>query len=533
MSVTVSDLLELPSLRKARVIAGQGGLSKIVSSISVLESTDPGVLVDEVFPQGEYFGGEIVITGFLNMTDDVERQYRNMLRLVEGGEVGLIFYYVGVYLKKIDQRLIELANERDFVLIVMPEGNMTLRYSEVICDVTELIYRDRTRNQSLVSEILERVSVLPAYQRNVSTVLKMLSDRISASVVLCDHSLQLLGIAAWPRSLEPEVKKGVGELEGLPPDQQSEDFPFLPGSKLYRFAIRLDRGQDMELLIIKEGIQPSPELFEQAADVVRLGANIWGQEQGEVAVRELIRAIIQDEPIRMRQLAELFHYNVKDIQEMWILHCPENQQERFRREGLAVVREDLGNYCHTVVADIYEGYTVAFMEWNEPIPDRSTIAKELWEQLKKQGFELTLTSCSSLISTADVREAFLAHHENREIVCCIWPGKGCYTLQEIRFAERCRNLLAQGETVMEKMQKPLWILQNVHEDKTLLRTLEVYLLDAGCSVTRCAELLFVHKNTVKYRLGRIREYLGYPLDKFPEAFPLYYAIALRRLTHSS
>lgn len=91
MSVTVSDLLELPSLRKARVIAGQGGLSKIVSSISVLESTDPGVLVDEVFPQGEYFGGEIVITGFLNMTDDVERQYRNMLRLVEGGEVGLIF----------------------------------------------------------------------------------------------------------------------------------------------------------------------------------------------------------------------------------------------------------------------------------------------------------------------------------------------------------------------------------------------------------------------------------------------------------
>ena len=50
MSVTVSDLLKLPSLRQAKVIAGHGGLSKIVSSVSVLESTDPGVLVDEVFP---------------------------------------------------------------------------------------------------------------------------------------------------------------------------------------------------------------------------------------------------------------------------------------------------------------------------------------------------------------------------------------------------------------------------------------------------------------------------------------------------
>ena len=41
MSVTVADLLKLPSLRNAEVVAGKGGLGKIVSSISVLESTDP------------------------------------------------------------------------------------------------------------------------------------------------------------------------------------------------------------------------------------------------------------------------------------------------------------------------------------------------------------------------------------------------------------------------------------------------------------------------------------------------------------
>ena len=176
MSVTVADLLKLPSLRQAKVIAGHNGLSRIVSSISVLESTDPGVLVDEVFPQGEYFGSEIVITGFLNMTEDVERQYVNLKRLAEGGEVGLILYYVGVYLKKVDQRLIDFADEMDFVLIVMPEGDVTLRYGEAISDVMALIYRDRTHNTSLVSEILERVSRLPSHQRSVSTILKMLSD---------------------------------------------------------------------------------------------------------------------------------------------------------------------------------------------------------------------------------------------------------------------------------------------------------------------------------------------------------------------
>ena len=63
MSVTVGELLKLPSLRQARVLGGEGGLSRMVSSISVLESTDPGVLVHEVFQHNQYSGSEIVITG--------------------------------------------------------------------------------------------------------------------------------------------------------------------------------------------------------------------------------------------------------------------------------------------------------------------------------------------------------------------------------------------------------------------------------------------------------------------------------------
>lgn len=92
MSVTVSDLLKLPSLQQARVIGGAGGLKKVVSSISVLESTDPGVLINEVFHHNKYPGSEIVITGFLNCINDVERQCSNLLRLIEGGEVGMVLY---------------------------------------------------------------------------------------------------------------------------------------------------------------------------------------------------------------------------------------------------------------------------------------------------------------------------------------------------------------------------------------------------------------------------------------------------------
>ena len=92
--------------------------------------------------------------------------------------------------------------------------------------------------------------------------------------------------------------------------------------------------------------------------------------------------------------------------------------------------------------------------------------------------------------------------------------------------------MSESEAALTEALMPLEALSYVREDNALLKTLEVYLLDAGNSVSVCAELLFLHKNTVKYRLSRIRKLLGYSPDKIPELFSLYRAAALNRLLDS-
>ena len=82
---------------------------------------------------------------------------------------------------------------------------------------------------------------------------------------------------------------------------------------------------------------------------------------------------------------------------------------------------------------------------------------------------------------------------------------------------------------MKKAIKPLQLLDDFSEGAELLHTLSVYLLDVHSSITRCAELLYLHKNTVKYRLGRIGACLGHHVDKEPEKFYLYRAVVLNRL----
>lgn len=129
MSVTVSDLLKLPSLRQARVIGGAGGLKRVVSSISVLESTDPGVLINEVFRHNKYSGSEIVITGFLNCVNDVDLQCSNILKLIDGGEVGLVLYYVACISPMWISGLLRSPTKQICALILYAGGPRHLRYA--------------------------------------------------------------------------------------------------------------------------------------------------------------------------------------------------------------------------------------------------------------------------------------------------------------------------------------------------------------------------------------------------------------------
>lgn len=63
---------------------------------------------------------------------------------------------------------------------------------------------------------------------------------------------------------------------------------------------------------------------------------------------------------------------------------------------------------------------------------------------------------------------------------------------------------------------------------TLLRTATVF-LEQGCALEATARLLFVHPNTVRYRLGRIVDIVGYDLGHPREALTVQLALAVGRL----
>ena len=528
MSVTVSDLLKLPSLRQAKVLGGAGGLQKVVSSISVLESTDPGVLVNEVFPHDKYSGSEIVITGFLNCIDDVDLQCSNLMRLIDGGEVGLVLYYVGVYLPRVDQRLIDIANERDFVLICMPEGQRHLRYSDLITDVTECIYRDRSTSISLVSDILARISSAPHHQQTVGTALQMLCAELSCSAVLCTHEGKILNLATWPSGMEDTIREGVEDCPQMLSEQVCIPCPFLPDAELTCIPIQADLAQPFQLLLIKEGAPLSSQLTEQAADTVRICINIWGRQHGTVAIHELLRAILQDEPLKMRRLAEIFHIDVAAIHELWML-CGANTNEVEARmeQDLALVRQ-----CADIaIGAIFEGQPVMCLSTPHSLRETEHVMQELLSRALETRPDAVVVRCSGLSNTTSCRRAYLLTLDNLDDAKRIYPHKKMFLQGELEFAALCRKRINEGESAALQRTLPLSALQSDREYQDLLHTACVYLLDCDSSVTRTAEALYLHKNTIKYRLQRISDLLGFRLGKMPETIDLYRSAAIYRLLH--
>lgn len=533
LSVTIADLLKLPSLKNAKVVAGHLGLKKIVSTISVLEYAEASVLQEELFKNNEFYGSEIVITGFINVKDNIEAQCKSIRRLHEVGEVGLILYYVGIFLPRIDETVIELANELAFTLICMPKNRMDLRYSEVIYEVMEAILTDQTKDIYLVGEMLERISLLPIHQRSMDTVLRMLSDQVTSSFFLVDSEFTIINKASWPKigNIEfADISLYFGNnIEKLPREPMAIEIN--RNMCVCCNKIRNTNALPMYLIIVKEKGILSTNIFKQVIEVVQLFVNIWSQNHGMIRTEELIKAILNDEPVKMRRLADLLHIDIESIHHMMMI-LPEKitidplEVAEFNHRIMQKVKEFLANYFSISMFGIYNGCFIIFTgDGNIKNTIRAT-PKLLRAEISELGDKTILVSSYGLKNTTEVRNANIKCTKYLKQTRCIYPEKDMIILQEIWFAEKCWKVIEQGEVAINRA---LSILEPIMHNEDLLTTLEIYLLDADRNIISTANKLFIHKNTVKYRINKINEWFNFNMNKMPEAYDVYKAMAIKRL----
>jgi PucR family transcriptional regulator, purine catabolism regulatory protein len=195
MPVTVGQILELPVLKEARLLAGEEGLDRRVTSVTVGEVPD---IADWLS------GGEMVLSTMFAVKGDLERQREFCRRVMMAGAAAL-FVKTTRFVENVPADVIELAQKRKFPIIEVPQG---LRWTRLMQDATEVII-NRQASQLEQSQAIHR-SLLGVVIRGGGwqELVEEASRLLERPVFVVDVSLELLAASpGLPLSVSDLVER--------------------------------------------------------------------------------------------------------------------------------------------------------------------------------------------------------------------------------------------------------------------------------------------------------------------------------------
>ncbi len=519
MSVTIRDVMKLPCMKNAEVVAGKTGLDNPVTAVSVLEYSSYSDEQEKLFSELNYEGSDITITAFSFLAGDNDKILNEIKNSYATGEAGVIIYYFDLFTKKLEQRVIDYADDVGYPIIVMPRDQFQLRYSEAISEIQGLIIDDQLKNENFDIEIMETFVSLPKNQQNVSTIMKLLSNYLHRTFIATESDGSIAAFAGWPMILEREAEDILRSIrEGEYEDSYE--------------VIKLEgmTGKAMSL-VVAGNTKINAHTLDKIRDVMRLYLKMSANETAETySSLQLIRAIIGDEPAKMRKLARNQGIDAEKLTNMIIYrepHFPLSNNETILRD----CRELLDRFCKNYVMDNYSGDVVIFLD-NGISANWLAVLMDLTDGLRNKGLLPICVYARNLRDPSEVREAYLDVTANLEDARNLYRKADIFSYHEILYVKHIKEMISGGqETVRKEMDAMKYIRTGTESDKELIDTLVSFYFDSYLSVSKTAENLFVHVNTVKYRLKRISESLGCRVTDMPEMMELYKALALYRLMH--
>ncbi|MGG5369635.1 PucR family transcriptional regulator ligand-binding domain-containing protein [Enterococcus sp. AZ196] len=470
--MNIQDMLKLPSMKGAKIVAGVEQRHRLVTTISVLEVSEPE-LYSQMPLKGEYSGNELVLTSFAQIAEDVEKQLEIISILHQHSQLGIVLYYVGLIIPQVSEKVIAKMNELGMVLILMPMKRMDLRYSEVISEVLSYINEEEAELDQQQDILLETIRQLPA-PHQIETGLSILSDKLKCSLFIKSAENEVLLSKAWPRSLDATLRQSIAHKEMNPskknaPIELNRIFYFQTDISL---AMPTLSHQYFLTLFRKKPL--SENQLAGIKTIVEKTIKYFGEEQLLNTGQQFFSACQTGDFYTAALLAQRAGI---DPEAPLTLYCLQRKDPAAPREsspsnGISYKERDR----EWIVGNREEKKAHRVLPIYDPMEDTLFISREL----------------SGVLAIAQQMKAM---DEQIEEAKRVFPKKHCFYPEELYLL---KDVTPETESVF--LERYL--------DKESIDTLAVYFLDCNESIKATSDFLFLHNNTIKYRLKRAQERLG-------------------------
>lgn len=237
----------------------------------------------------------------------------------------------------------------------------------------------------------------------------------------------------------------------------------------------------------------------------------------------LIWGILNNESDRSQRVASKFGIDIKKINVMWIVSI--NSIGDFK-EVIDNLDEYLKECYEEVVIDHIDDHIVVMCGGYKRDKAENNVCNEWLDgDFAKKQIE-TVVYCPKMNELADFGRSYRLVIMHRLALRKVFPNLRFFSLVKCEYVVKTARGLEDNSNTSSDL---LGFLKPVKKNEELMHTLCTYLLDAQRDLQKTSELLFVHRNTVKYRLKRISEILGCNLLSYDECFAYYLACIAYRL----
>ncbi len=482
------ELIALPALKGCRVLSGEESLNNCILSSNIMEVPDIQNWVQE---------GDLLVTTGYPFKDHPEKMVRLAELLVEKG-VAALAIKPRRYIQEIPAELVKLAGERGLLLIELGENAV---FSDIMYETVQAIsYKgiaDFLKAQGQVDRILSQLNLEDSQEKMLSVV----EQELGHSFLFADSQNH-----TW---------SGRGKAD-------REQFRYF---KNFSTAA----GEVVELYIGKEEPDITPEqerVLDSIFPILRFqmrNDSLMQQKIMEYKNRFLINllegTIVDSMDILL--FAEEYGIHFKQDQKYLVgIFCCDKGMEQPK---LPRIKHHFRNWSKRYTMALVNGAFVVILEQDgreEAVLEeamqkmREILGDSLYAALgSPQPLTLLAVAYREAVRVAQVSEKCRIH---RSIVR--QSDLGIFSLL---------SLIPDQAESFAYAERLLGDLGRYHSENggNLLETLEAY-LENGCNAKLTARKLFIHYNTMLYRLEKIQQILGMELENTDNRLQLQVALKL-------
>lgn len=546
MGITVREALQLPELANITVVAGAAGLNRVISSVNVMEVPDISSYVES---------GQLLLTTTYPISSNTEALNKLVPALAERGLAGLAIKPQR-YIDEIPAAMIEQADAHDFPLLRLPSDTAFTRVlnpimSEVLHRQAALLRRSEHVHRSLTELVLQGAGM----DELVCTVATLLA----LPVAVADNGFHILAYSAGaPDTRDPFTsflmqiqEEGLYPGNGLPVQRSLWVdgrlsmvllHPVQVGSEVYGYVCVWERGgefSDGDVACVEQAVIVTALAFQKARAVRDTSLRFRDD-----FIRDLLtgRVATRDEALAR---ASLFGFDLAVPRVLLLVRQEAGPEGELSVEGRVRFQRWLeSNLRYSIRAPVAPwvtahlgGASVTLVAPRHPEA----------EAAKQEALELARNLASAAGSDKHGGPFHLHIGIGQfypDYMC--WPAAyreaqeaidiGCQAAaQAVSHYDDLGvyRLLARVEDLVELERFSTDVLGALlrYDEKhasNLVETLTA-LLDADGNLQQAAAILFVHYNTLRYRLQRISEIQGLQFDSVRDMSRADFALKAHRV----